>query len=97
MEMLWLLFAMLLVAESPKFLFPRDQGEPSSHELMTQGEFREGFRAWTRQCGWYLLVLVGFGAYFPEQWRLGAIYLGMLFFMWLGWAALCASGKAPKQ
>ena len=33
----------------------------------------------------------------PEQWRLGAVYLGMLVFMWLGWAALCASGKAPKQ
>lgn len=97
MEMLWLLFAMLLVAESPKFLFPRDRSEPSSHELMTQGEFRAGFTVWTRQCGWYLLVLVGFGAYFPEQWRLGAVYLGMLVLMWLGWAALCASGKAPKH
>ena len=51
---------------------------------MTQGEFRAGFNVWTRQCGWYLLVLVGFGAYFPEQWRLGAVYLGMLVFMWLG-------------
>ncbi|MAV73228.1 MAG: hypothetical protein CBB81_02695 [Cellvibrionales bacterium TMED21] len=97
MEMLWLLFAMLVVAESPKFLFPKDPMEPSSHVLMTQGEFREGFRVWTRQCGWYFLVLVGFGAYFPEQWRLGVVYLGMLVVMWLGWAALCAAGWAPKK
>ncbi len=97
MEMFWILFALLFVAEAPKFLFPRERSKPSPHELMTQGNFRQGFTEWTRQCGWYLLVLVGFGAYFPAQWRLGLAYLGLLLIMWLGWAALCASGKAPKR
>lgn len=96
-ETLWVLFAMLLVAEAPKLLFPSETNQPTSHELMTRGDFWTGFTLWSRQCGWYLLVLVGFGAYYPSQWRLGAIYLGMLFLMWLGWAGLCASGKAPKH
>ena len=95
-ETLWVLFAKLLVAEAPKLLFPSETNQPTSHELMTRGDFWTGFTLWSRQCGWYLLVLVGFGAYYPSQWRLGAIYLGMLFLMWLGWAGLCASGKAPK-
>lgn len=96
-EIIWVLFAMLLVAWVPKLLFPSEADQPTSHELMTGGDFWLGFRQWSRQCGWYLLVLIGFGAYFPSQWRLGAVYLAMLFVMWIGWAGLCASGMAPKR
>ena len=57
-ETLWVLFAMLLVAEAPKLLFPSETNQPTSHELMTRGDFWTGFTLWSRQCGWYLLVLL---------------------------------------
>ena len=97
MEIIWLMLGMWLAAETPKLVFPEPIGTPTSRELMSSGQFIAGFKRWSRQCGWYLLILIGFGAYLPDQKTLGFVYLGMLIFMWLGWAALCKSGLAPKQ
>ena len=91
------MLAMWLAAAAPQWLFPEPDGIPTSRELMANGQFAEGFKRWSRQCGWYLLILVGFGAYMPEQKTLHLVYFSMLVVMWLGWAALCKSGLAPKQ
>ena len=97
MEIIWVMFAMWLAAVAPHWLFPQPEDAPTSRELMSNGKFTEGFKQWSRQCGWYLLILMAFGAYMPEQKVLWFIYLSMLVVMWLGWAALCKSGMAPKQ
>ena len=88
---------MLLAGYAPQLLFPRDETKPTPREEMESGDLRLGFIAWSRQCGWYLLVLIGFGTLFPEQYRLILVYLGLLTVMWLGWAMLCYSGKAPRE
>ena len=97
MEVFWILLAMLLAGYAPQLLFPRDETKPTPREEMESGDLRLGFIAWSRQCGWYLLVLIGFGTLFPEQYRLILVYLGLLTFVWLGWATLCYSGKAPRE
>ena len=97
MEIIWVMLAMWLAAVAPDWLFPDPEDAPTPRELMSNGNFAEGFKQWSRQCGWYLLILTGFGAYMPEQRELGLVFLSMLAIMWLGWAALCKSGMAPKQ
>ena len=97
MEIIWLMLGMWLAAEAPKWIFPEPLGTPTSRELMSNGQFAEGFKRWSCQCGWYLLILIGVGAYLPDQKTLGFVYFCMLILMWLGWAALCKLGLAPKQ
>ena len=95
-DILGVICAMLLLAEAPKLLFPSETNQPTSHKLMTRGDFWACFTLWSCRCGWYLLVLVGFGAYYPGQRRIGAAYLDMQFLMWLGWASLVYWEKRPS-
>ena len=59
MEIIWVMLAMWLAAVAPDWLFPEPEDTPTPRELMSSGNFAIGFKQWSRQCGWYLLILVG--------------------------------------
>ena len=77
MEIIWLMLGMWLAAEAPKWGFPEPIGTPNSRALMSNGQFAGEFKRWGRQCGWYLLILIGCGAHLPDEKAKGVVYFCM--------------------